>query len=399
MSPHRARDAHILRAPIGLVSLTLIGSILALAAGAEKKPATRDAVLSGFVRAELLNRETDPTFRFPVMHWFGSIWSVTYGWLDISRDSVRYQVQQAENKRDHSFTSSRRGVVKMKWQGYWLNFQAAGKDRHIVYLPPERWGTVHTGFGMNSAGAENQAFTRGIQDTLQSFEHVLASMPPPPVVPPKPEPAPAPPAAPPPTATPAKRAEPAPASATPPTIVMTQPSVGSSGETLEVAGPTLTVRGIATDASSLPIVTINGLPANMKPRSAQVVEFWSDPVKLTPGHNVFEIMAANSAKLKSSFRFVAQHAPPPPQPPPTAAPAPAPAKPQPPAIAKGLTKAEILDLLNNYVSSARVAALVRERGIKFQPKPADLDEITAAGGAEDLLEAVKTAGQAANPPS
>ena len=58
---------------------------------------------------------------------------------------------------------------------------------------------------------------------------------------------------------------------------------------------------------------------------------------------------------------------------------------------KALSKAEILELLGNYVPSARVSALVRELGIKFQPTPADLDEIAGAGGAEDLLEAIKEA--------
>jgi hypothetical protein len=233
---------------------------------------------------------------------------------------------------------------------------------------------------MNSAGAENQAFTRGIQDTLQSFERVLAAVAPPP----KPAPADM-------ESKPVPAAPPEPAPPIPPTIVLTQPSLGNSGDTVEVPGPTLTVRGIATDSASLPMVTINGLPANMKPRSGQVVEFWSDPVTLTPGHNVFEIVAANSAKVKSSFRFVAQLTPPPPasQPPPAAISTPA--KPEPVVNPKALSKAEILGLLENYVPSARVAALVREKGIKFQPTPVDLDEIAGAGGAEDLLEAIKEA--------
>jgi len=362
-----------------LLTVILFGGLL-LHSAPQKKSRSRDTAFGGFVRAELINAETDPTLRFPVMHWYGSIWSVTYGWLEISRDAVRYEVQQPDNKRDHGFASPRQGVIKLKWQGYWLNFQAAGKGRHLIYLPPERWGTVHTGFGMNSAGAENQAFTRGIQDTLQSFERVLAAVAPPPKPPPadmesKPVPA----------------APPEPAPPIPPTIVLTQPSVGNSGDTLEVPGPTLTVRGIATDSSSLPMVTINGLPANMKLRSGQVVEFWSDPVALTPGHNVFEIVAANSAKVKSSFRFVAQLTPPPPASQPAPAAISTPAKPEPVVNPKALSKAEILELLGNYVPSARVSALVRELGIKFQPTPADLDEIAGAGGAEDLLEAIKEA--------
>jgi len=373
-----ANEAFRMRSHLILIAI-LCGSLL-LEAAPQKESRSRDAAFGGFVRAELVNAETHPTLRFPVMHWYSSIWSVTYGWMEISRDTVRYEVQQPNNKRGHSFTSSRQGVTKLKWQGYWLYFQAAGKGRYLVYLPPERWGTIHTGFGMNSAGAENQAFTRGIQDTLQSFERVLAA------VAPAPKPAPAVMESKP---VPAAPSEPAPP--IPPTIVLTQPSVGNSGDTLEVQGPTLTVRGIATDSSSLPMVTINGVPANMKPRSGQVVEFWSDPVALTPGQNAFEIVAANSAKVKSTFHFVAQLPPPPSQP--ARAATSTPAKPEPAVNPKALSKAEILELLANYVPSARVAALVREKGIKFQATPADLDEIAGAGGAEDLLEAIKEAGK------
>jgi hypothetical protein len=37
---------------------------------------------------------------------------------------------------------------------------------------------------------------------------------------------------------------------------------------------------------------------------------------------------------------------------------------------------------------------VRERGIRFHPTPDDLDAVTAAGGAEDLIEALREAGSA-----
>lgn len=374
-----ARPAEAIRMRPGqLIIATLCGSLL-LSAAPQKKRGSPEAFFGGFARPELLNAEKDPTLRYPVMHWFGLIWSVTYGWLEISHDTVRYQVQQPANKQDHSFTSPRQAVTKLKWQSNWLSFQAAGKGHHLIYLPPDRWGSVHTGFGMSSAGAQHYAFTMGIAETLQDFDRVLAS-----VAPPKPAPAvvESPPVA-------AARTEPAPPPLIPPTIVMTQPSVGNSGETLEVPGPTLTVRGIATDASSLPMVTINGAPANMKPRSGQVVEFWSDPVALKPGQNPFEIVAANSAKAESRFRFVAQLTPPPPQPAPAATSAPA--KPERAMNPKALSKREILDLLSNDVPSARVAALVRELGVKFHATPADLDEITGAGGAEELLEAIKEA--------
>jgi hypothetical protein len=269
----------------------------------------------------------------------------------------------------------------MKWQSDWLSFQAAGKGHHLIYLPPERWDSVHTGFGMSSAGSQYSAFTAAVAQALQNFERVLALVkPPPPPAPPKiemPQPVVAPPPA-------------------PPTIVLLEPLVGASSETIPVENATLRVRGIATDTTSLPMVTINGTPANMKPRSAQAVEFWSDPFTIESGQNPFEIVATNSAKASARFRFVALYTPPPP---PTqsksqeAAPTPVP---RPAPNSKALSKNEILDLLRNYVPSARVAGLVRERGIKFSPTREDLDEILGAGGAEDIIEAVRDAGSHRN---
>jgi hypothetical protein len=382
MMLERAQATSAVRTRFVPVMLLIISSNLLLHASPEKKPASREAAFGGFLRTEIVNAESDPTMRFPVMHWYGSIWSVTYGWFDISRGTVRYEVQQPAKKQDHGFTGSRQSLTKLKWRNNWLSFQAAGKGRNVIFLPTERWGSVHTGIGMNSAAAQHYAFSMGIMETLQNFERALAKVlppkPPPPAVEAKPAPA---------------APEPAPATPppAPPTIVLMQPSVANSGETLVVENPTLTLRGLATDAASLPLVSINGVPANMKARSAQVVEFWSDPVTLQTGENVFEIVAANSAKARSRFLFVARFSPPPPPAPAASAPPP---KPEPAAHTRALSKSDVLELLSNYVPSARVAALVRERGIRFHPTPDDLDAVTAAGGAEDLIEALREAGSA-----
>jgi hypothetical protein len=136
------------------------------------------------------------------------------------------------------------------------------------------------------------------------------------------------------------------------------------------------------DSSGVPIVSINGAPANMKARSAQAAEFWSDPVNLKTGENSFEIVATNSAKMEARFHFLARFQPPAPPP----APAPQPA---PPPNPKALSKGEIMDLLSNYVPSARVAELVRDRGIKFTPTVHDVNDISEAGGDADLIAAIK----------
>jgi hypothetical protein len=167
----------------------------------------------------------------------------------------------------------------------------------------------------------------------------------------------------------------------PPTIVVLEPSVSTSGQTLDVSKSPLVVRGVVMDSSGLPVVTINGIPAAMRPKSAQAAEFTSDPIVLQPGENRVEIAATNAAHADAKVGFVARFTPPtapPSAPPPVAQP-----------NAKALGKSDILDLLKGDVPSARVASLVEERGIKFVPTDADIKEIRAAGGGDDLVDALK----------
>ena len=64
-------------------------------------------------------------------------------------------------------------------------------------------------------------------------------------------------------------------------------------------------------------------------------------------------------------------------------------QPSSPTNSKNLGKADILRLLTGDVPSARVASLVKERGVKFAPTEEDIDEFRAAGGADDLIDALK----------
>ncbi len=172
----------------------------------------------------------------------------------------------------------------------------------------------------------------------------------------------------------------------PPTIVLVEPSVAGSGQTIDVTISPLTIRGVAMDNSGLPAVTINGVPAAMRSKSSQAAEFSSDPITLQPGENKFEISAVNAAHAEAKVIFTARYTPPPP-----------PVKTQPVAQVnpKALAKADIIDLLKGDVPSERVAGLVKDRGVKFIPTDGDLNEIRDAGGGNDLIEALK---QAATPP-
>ena len=165
------------------------------------------------------------------------------------------------------------------------------------------------------------------------------------------------------------------------TIFLLNPSAATPGQTLDVNSSSLEIRGIVMGSSGLPVVTINGVPAILRPKSPQAAEFTSDPMVLKPGENRFEIAARDTVHSEAKFVFTARFTPAP-------SPQPSPAS---PANAKGLTKADILQLLKGSVPSARVANLVRERGIKFAPNDDDFKEIRAAGGDDELVDALMRA--------
>jgi hypothetical protein len=165
---------------------------------------------------------------------------------------------------------------------------------------------------------------------------------------------------------------------TPPAIVLVEPSV-AAGETLEVVTSPLTIHGIVMDSSGLAVITVNGAPAALRPKSPQAAEFTSDPMVLQPGDNRFEVAATNASHAEAKVVFLARFNPP--APPPTA--------PAPPLNPRALGKPDILRLLVGGVPSTRVADLVKQRGIKFTPTGSDLADIRAAGGGDDLVDVLR----------
>ena len=113
---------------------------------------------------------------------------------------------------------------------------------------------------------------------------------------------------------------------------------------------------------------------NMRPQNTQAAEFWSDPLPLKPGNNPIQITASNSAHVEAKVAFTVHYTP-------KAA----------PVNPKALDKAEIISLLVGAVPASRVAGIVQERGIKFNPTPDDLNEIRAAGGTDELIQAIQQA--------
>jgi hypothetical protein len=65
--------------------------------------------------------------------------------------------------------------------------------------------------------------------------------------------------------------------------------------------------------------------------------------------------------------------------------------PEPVSAKKPLNQVQILALVAGQVTSPRVAMLVKERGIDFEPQQDYLDELRLGGGDDDLITALKSA--------
>jgi hypothetical protein len=322
-----------------------------------------DYDIANIVRPDLVNGQTDPTLRFPVMSMPGSVFSITYGWFDISNSAVRYTVVQPTSKSDHSFEVSRFAVGNLRFNRTVLLFKAPKKQQMIIFLPPDRWGSVHTGPGMGSVANRESLGTSSIYKTLLNFEGVMALVKPPappaPVIvqaaPPPPQPKPA---APPP----------------PPAIVLSSPAGAGENQTLELTESTVVIRGVALDTTGIPVVRINGVLVSMRPQTPQAVEFWSDPLPLQAGDNHIQIVASNSAHVESKLDLTVDYKPK------TA-----------PVNPRALARLDIISLLQGGVPPARVADLVKDRGIRFSASADDLNSIRAAGGTDDLIGAIQQA--------
>jgi hypothetical protein len=164
----------------------------------------------------------------------------------------------------------------------------------------------------------------------------------------------------------------------PPAIVVASPSGVSPNQTVEFNESPLVIRGVATDSTGILVVTINGSAANMRPQNAQAAEFWSDPLPLQPGGNRFQISASNGAHAEAKLVFTVHY---------TAKAA--------PLNPRALSKQEIVSLLQGGVPNVRIEELITDRGIKFAPTADDLNNFRAAGGNEELIQAIQ---QAAAPP-
>jgi len=432
-----------------------LGGVFGVSRGRKGVSPAMPPILMEAPKPQLLNADSNPTLRYPVSVDENS--SISCGWFDVTRTGVSYTVVKsgkagkpssgakfmpageahflaapAAAASSEEFQASFNEIKGIRIEKTVLLINTPQKKVTLIYLPQYQWGSVEKARQFEAAASQNMAGTMAIQNAMQNFENVLAE-----VRPPAPPPVEVSLHAEPPTvekgrpvtlvwnssnatsldlepgvgqvaaaggmslvpqdstnytltaAGPAgKKAASILVTVTQPTvplptIVLTEPSAGE-GQTVAVASSPLTIRGVVMDTSGIPVVTVNGKSVTMRPTSAQAAQFSSDPLDLQPGENKFEVTAVNNAHGQAKVTFIAHLTPSAPQAQPTA-----------PGNSKGLGKAEILSLLQGDVPSARVAELVKERGIKFVPTPDDLKDIRSVGGGDDLIDAINQAPAAA----
>jgi hypothetical protein len=348
----------------------IISAISAEAAQFARKSSRRnqEVDVEDALKPQLLNADTNPTLRYPIGSISGwSVRSLSYGWLDVSRDRIHYSVVQPTGKMDEGFDVSTGEISEVRIDQMYLQFHRDKRKFVIFYLPQDHWGSLHSGPGTMAAASRGSLGTGSMYQAIKNFDRVLALVKPPAPPPAAPQPVVSPPPEPKPAAPPA-----------PPAIVLATPSGAGANQVVETDESPLIIRGVAMDSASIPAVSINGSPANMRPQNTQAADFWSDPLTLQPGGNRMEITATNSAHAQAKLVFIVHYTP-------KAA----------PANPRALDKQDIISLLQGGVPNARVAEIVKDRGLKFSPGPDDLNDIRAAGGNDDLIQAVQ---QAAAPP-
>lgn len=314
------------------------------------------------------------TFRFMVAHDHGwGSWSrFCVGFLFLTREEIRYEVLRPRENRDHGFRLPRQAILEA---GQWrvlgrapaAEFKFAKNSVYHFYHIRQR--TLDKNPHSLLTKKDVLPWPPVAQLALR-FDEVAALVKPP-----------AAPAAAPRQLQPPAPAEKAPESAGPKVRVM-EPEVEDPSVPVEVTEPVLVLRGVATDPKGVLFVTVNDRQAELRSvGDIRTVEFSLKGLQLQEGLNRLTVVATNvdhqNTQLIGTLWLRAK--------------APAAATPSTAPAQKPLTKAQILELLRGYVPSSRVATLVEERGVDFEPADDYFREVRAAGGEEALIEALRKA--------
>jgi hypothetical protein len=215
--------------------------------------------------------------RYPVAHWHAM--SACLGWLYISHDTMRYEVVSPEQDKGHAFELRRSDLAAaQQWRVWGTSTGAAefkfrtGGTYHFSHV---RKGILQSG---NYKLVMSNSFSyQDLVDGTQNFDDIVAMLK-------------------------AKEVPPAP-TAPPPTISMLEPTGAEEGRTVPAYDSTLHVRGIASHASGIASVSVNGQSAFFKPLAPQTVEFDLRDLPLSAGMSAVVVVATATDKSVSQMTF------------------------------------------------------------------------------------------------
>jgi hypothetical protein len=217
--------------------------------------------------------------RYPVAHISGSglFASFDYGYLYFSRDTIRYEV--VRGGQDHAFEFRRSELeVAKEWTTFGLPNRAAelrfhGTNYHFWQVTR---ANLQGGRPRSMGFQELINVANNPEDAIAMGEARYARANPPKAV-----------------------APPAP----PPTISMLEPAGAEEGKTVSAYDSTLHLRGIASQASGIASVSVNGQSAFFKPLAPQTVEFDLRDLPLSSGTSAVVVVATATDKSVGQMTF------------------------------------------------------------------------------------------------
>jgi len=166
-----------------LLSL-LVGCVMVTSTAGMPKEKTKGAggAASSFdVKPIVLNAVTNPTLRYPAMRL--SSWStrsISYGWFDVSRTRIHYEVVQPMSKMSEGLDLPISSISDSEFdeEEWCLHFHSNSERKANLfrYLPQEHWGTIHTGLSDQRPARMGISGTRSMLKAIQNFDAVVDTM-------------------------------------------------------------------------------------------------------------------------------------------------------------------------------------------------------------------------------
>jgi hypothetical protein len=261
MRPAPTNNQSLTVASLGLVAVLLVSTASA------QLIAKRGSKLES--APELLSSGDQPVLRFPVAHAHGM--GSCRGYLYFSRDTIRYELAPSEGSKEHAFEYpvSRIASAQMKTQRG-TNFTRAEYKFSS--------GTTYNFFNLSGQGRFSEKEMPSAQplvDAVTNFDELLAVFQ-------------------------AREARPRPPA--PPSISVLEPS-GADGGKAVATGRNLRVRGLASHASGIASVLVNGQPAFLKPMTAQTTEFEARDLPFSAGANSVVVVASATDRTTAQRMF------------------------------------------------------------------------------------------------